>query len=379
MTDDPTEDAGSPAPDSKPKRPPPTIDLEASEVSGDTQGAGAGSGASRPVRLRLASLLPALSGAVAALIMIGIVWATGWLGPDAQPVATAPQSVSAGLSDLSDRVGRVESKMSAAGPAVPDTALRAKLEAQETAVNGLRDDLTALRKQVDAASAALNELKSAPRASGASPDLSALTERLARVEQTVRALPDKVQTAATAADDVRLRRLVIANVLETKVRRGEPYADALNQAKALADDKSALTPLEAYAASGVPTDDALARSLLPMLSQLAAPTATAESPPATGKTNWYDRLASGASRLVRVEREGEPGSPATDVYAPLRAIANAARRNDIALVRSELEKLPPETRSRAQGWLDQVTARDAALGAAAAFSSRALAALAKAD
>src|ERR1700682_6586595 len=108
MTDDPTEDAGSAAPDTGPKkRPPPTIDLDASEVSGDTQGAAAGSGASRTARLQIMRILPALSGAVAALIVIGIVWAASWLAQDTQPVAAVSPSVATGMSDLSDRVGRI--------------------------------------------------------------------------------------------------------------------------------------------------------------------------------------------------------------------------------------------------------------------------------
>ena len=268
MTDDQKEDL--PAPDERPnKRPPPTIDLEPSEVSGNTQAAGAGS-PPRASWFRLATMLPPLAGAIAALVVIGILWAAGVVGQEPQQVAAVPPSVASGLNDLSDRIGKVETRLSST-PAVSDGALRSRVDALETAANTLRDQSAALRKQVDAASVALNELKSAPRDGGASPDLAALTERLTRLEQAVRSPPDKPQAVATASDDIRPRRLVIATVLETKVRRGEPYAAALAAAKAVAEDKTMLAPLDASAETGVPTDAVLARDLLAMLPQLAPP------------------------------------------------------------------------------------------------------------
>src|SRR5581483_8070083 len=226
MTDDQAQDgqgSESGADSGAKKRPPPTIDLEASEVSGDTQ-ATAGS-TSRASWFRPATVLPPLAGALAALVVVGILWAAGVIAPAQQQVAVPPQ-VESGLNDLSNRIGKVETKLSstpASAPA-PDGALRARVDALETAANALRDQSNALRKEIDAAAAALNELKSAPRDGTASPDLSALSDRVARLEQAVHAMPEKPQPAAQASDDVRPRRLVIATVLETKVRRGEPYA-----------------------------------------------------------------------------------------------------------------------------------------------------------
>lgn len=374
MTDDHKEDL--PTPDERPnKRPAPTIDLEPSEVSGDTQAAGA-ENPPRASRFRLATVFPPLAGAVAALVVIGILWAAGVIGRESEQAATVPPLVASGLNDLSDRIGKVETRLSSTS-AAPDSTLRSRVDALETAANTLRDQSAALRKQVDAASVALNELKSAPRDGGAPPDLAALTERLARLEQAVRALPDKPQGAAVVSDDIRPRRLVIATVLETKVRRGEPYAAALAAAKAVAEDKAMLAPLDAAAETGVPTDAVLAKDLLAMLPQLAPPPATeSRAAPANKASGLLGQLA---SNLVSIERVDAPNSVPPDSNTQLQAIALLARQNDVIHARAEIEKLPSDLKSRLQPWLDRVNARDAALKSVTAFSASALAAMSKAD
>jgi hypothetical protein len=281
------------------------------------------------------------------------------------------------LNELSDRVGKVETKLSSV-PATPDGALRSQVDALEHSIMSLREQSTALRKQVDAASAALNDLKAAPRDGGAPADLSTLTERLSRLEQAMRAMPEK-STPVSAADDARPRRLVIATVLETKVRRGEPYAAALAAAKAVAEDKAALAPLDAYAETGVPTDAALAKDLQALLPQLApAASAATQGEPAT-KGGLLDRLASNASRLVRVERADAPSPASPDPGVQLQSINTGVLQADVARARAEIEKLPPDLKAKAQPWLDRVNARDAAIKTAAAFSASTLAALSKAE
>jgi hypothetical protein len=378
MTDDPSDEIkGS---DDRPnKRPPPTIDLEASEVSGDTQ-ASPGNGEPRASRFTLATILPPLAGALAALVVMGILWAAGVIGSEPQPqqAATVPPAVTSGLNDLSDRIGKVETKLSSTPPT--DSALRARVDALETAANTLRDQTAALRKQVDAAAVALSELKSTPpRAGDAAPDLTALTERLARLEQAVRALPDKPQAVATASDDIRPRRLVIATVLETKVRRGEPYVAALAAAKAVAADKAVLTPLDASAETGVPTDAMLAKELQALLPQLMPAAPAAAPAESKSKSGLLDQLASSVSKLVRVERVDAPERPSLNPNAQPQSNWAVVLQADVGGARTQLEKLPPDLKAKAQPWLDRVNARDAALKAVAAFSSSALAALSKAD
>jgi hypothetical protein len=385
MTDDQADGPGTDG--GAKKRPPPTIELEASEVSGDTQASSAqasnaqslnGNGAPPASRLGLAMILPALAGAVAALVVVGMLWAAGVIGPAPQQVAAVPPAVASGLNDLSDRIGKVETKLSAPPPAT-DGGLRTRVDTLESAANTLRDQSASLRKQVDSASAALNELKAAPRDGSASPDLAALTERLARIEQAMRALPDKPQAAAPASDDLRPRRLVIATVLETKVRRGEPYVAALAAAKAVAEDKAALAPLDADAETGVPTDAVLAKDLLALLPQLSPQASAEPQAPSSNKGGLLGHLASNASKLVRVERADAPETTSADVGADLQAVAAAAQQNNVRQARAAIEKLSPDLKARLQPWLDRVKARDAALQTVTAFSASALSAMSKAD
>jgi hypothetical protein len=57
----------------------------------------------------------------------------------------------------------------------------------------------------------------------------------------------------------------------------------------------------------------------------------------------------------------------------------AALRNDPGEARRELLSLTPEERAAAQGWLDKIAARDAALAASRQFADDSMAALAKAQ
>jgi hypothetical protein len=368
MSDDQTSTDSLNA-DGRPKRSPPTIDLDASEVSEQTDGAQADSRHVWSMPRWLAVGLPVISAVVGALAAVGMIWSSSWLVRDATPTSES-QQLSATLAELSGRIARIESKPSTPAAPAPDGEMRARLEAHEAALNAVRSDVTALRKQTEAAMAAGNDLNAAPH------DLSALTERLARLEQAVRALPREF--AAPAGDDKELKRVVVANVLEGKVQRGEPFADTLAAAKTLTPDATGLAPLETFAATGVPTDGMLAKELLALLPQLAPASApTTSDKPASGNGGLLDRLASGASKLVHVERADAPDSLPRDVGGSLRAIADAARRNDLAAARNELAKLRADLKSRAQPWLDRVTATDAARKAAGSFSSSALAALSK--
>ena len=59
--------------------------------------------------------------------------------------------------------------------------------------------------------------------------------------------------------------VVAATLLDVSVRHGEPYAAALEAAKALAPDPAVLKPLEPFAASGVPSPSTLVSTMRPPL------------------------------------------------------------------------------------------------------------------
>src|SRR5258708_3126884 len=140
MVDDRPEDSG-PSPDSgRPKREPPTIDLEASEVTSEVQNPGSHDSESHappeptpeePSPPTSPSPSPSpwgvavISGAVAASLVIGVGWILGW--PEVPPNAAAPQVIAATIDGLAARVASVEAKTDKP-PSAPDPAAAARVE-----------------------------------------------------------------------------------------------------------------------------------------------------------------------------------------------------------------------------------------------------------
>lgn len=416
MAEERPDDPG-PSPDSRPKRAPPTIDLQATEISSEPAKAEASGEAatdsvkpdapaaheaepqpeavphaetqpetasvapdaepSRPEPSRPVSpwVVAPVSGAVAAALVIGVGWLLGW--PAVQP-ASAPQPSAATVDELGTRLTALESK--AGKPAAPavDPAATARLEALDKSIAALRTELAATRAQSDKLAAAVNDAKAAPRDGAAAPDISGITARIDKIEAAVKAQGAAIakqdskiaDTKAEAkADDVPLRRVVAASLLDGAVRHGDPYASALEAAKGLSDDAAALKPLETFATSGVPSPNALCRELIEIVPQLAP------LPPdaAAANAGLVDRLKAGASTLIRIERTDGTG---TDPGSIVARVTSAAVHNDLALTERELKSLPPADRTAAQAWLAKVDARRAALDASRKFADNAMAALA---
>jgi hypothetical protein len=379
MVDDRPEDT-QPLPDSgRPKRAPPTIDLEASEVSGETRNAG-GDAQPEPISPeRSAPISPispispwviaAVSGAVAASLVICVAWVLGWPAVPATPAA--PQVDAAAIDDLAARLASVESRTGKPAAAAPDPAAAARVEALEKSLAALRGELAATRTQSEKLAADLNGVKSAsaPRESAAPIDLSAINERLAQIERATRAQTAEIaQENVKPADDVPLRRVVAAALLDVLVRIGDPYPAALAAAKSLTDHADALKPLEGFAAAGVPSAAALSRELLTLVPKLSPPM------PENSTTGLVDRLQAGAAKLVRIERTDGVGNDRGAIVARVTA---AALRNEFAEARRELNTLSSGDRAAAQAWIDKADARDAALAASRKFAADAMAALAK--
>jgi len=400
MVDDRPEDTGSLPDSGRPKREPPTIDLEATEVSSETKrAAGASSEAtpepvaepppeaakasfeeppvagtpSRPVS---PWIVAPVSGAVAAALVIGVGWMLGW--PAIQPASAPPApQLSAAIDGLTARVAGLEPKVGK-----PDPAAAARAEALEKTVAALRTELAATRAQGDKLASAINDVKSAPRADGtASPDLSGIDERIAKIESQMRTQGAEIaqqgskladaKADAKPADDMALRRLVSAALLDVQVRIGEPYPATLATTKALAPNPDVLKPLDQFAEKGVPNANRLSTELLALVPKLSP---AAQQNEATTGTGIVERLQAGAAKLVKIERTDTAGNDRGAVVARITA---AALRNDFNEARRELKTLEPADRAAAQAWLERADARDAALAASRQFATDAMAALAK--
>ena len=399
MVDDRPEDTGSLPDSSRPKREPPTIELEATEVSSETKSAAETSSEaspepspeptpeapsvspvdappSRPVS---PWIIAPVSGAAAAALVIGVGWMLGW--PAIQPASAPPApQLSAAIDGLTARVAGLEPKV---GKPVPDPASAARTEALEKTVAALRAELAATRAQGEKLASTVNEVKSAPRGDGAaSPDLSGIDERIAKIESLMRAQGAEIaqqgskladtKADAKPADDMPLRRLVAAALLDVLVRIGEPYPVALAATKPLAPNPDVLKPLDQFAEKGVPSAGKLSSELLALVPKLL-PAAQQNNATTTG-TGIVERLQAGAAKLVKIERTDTAG---TDRGAVVARITAAALRNDANEARRELKTLEPADRAAAQSWLERADARDAALAASRQFAADAMAALGK--
>ena len=417
MVDDRPENQGSLPESERPKREPPTIDLEASEVTSETAKAGdttradtaapetatseaaASEAAAADTETATAAepapqpvpapapvspwIVAPVSGAVAAALVIGVGWMLGW--PAVQPAAAPPApQLNAAIDGLTTRVAGLETKTSKPSAPVADPASLARIDTLEKSLTALRGELATARTQNEKLASAVNEVKLAPRADGTpapAPDLSGINEQIAKIESAVQAQAAEIAQQGSKiadkpvdtkpADDLPLRRVVAAALLDVLVRTGDPYPAALTTAKALAPNADALKPLEPFAATGVPNAGKLSGELLTLVPKLspAVPQDTA-----TTGSGIVERLQAGAAKLVRIERTDTAGNDRGAVVA--RATA-AALRNDANEARRELKTLAPADRAPAQAWLDKADARDAALAASRQFAADAMAVLAK--
>jgi len=393
MVDDSREDSGPPGDAGRPRREPPTIDLTATDVSttaqdtaeAKTEGAPPDEHIASPARPVSPWAIAPISGAVAAALVIAVGWALGWPAVQAPPPAV--QLNAGAIDDLTMRIAGLESKAGKPAAPVADSAAAARMDAIEKSVAALRSDLAAARVQTEKLASAVNDAKAAPRdAATGAVDLSAVNERLAQIERAAKAQETEIagikaaevksaetkSAASKPADDVALRRVVAASLLDVSVRHGDPYASQLAAARSLAPNADALKPLDTFAASGVPNAAALCRELITIVPRLTPKAAETET---TG-SGVIDRLQAGAAKLVRVQRADAVGNDRGSIVARVTA---AALRNDLNEARRELNTLAAPDRVAAQEWLGKADARDAALAASRKYAGDAMAALAQAS
>ena len=266
---------------------------------------------------------------------------------------------------------------------MPDPAAAARIEALEKSVAALRGELAARARRTRSSLSALNDVKSAPRSDGAaSPDLSAINERIAKVESQMRAqsaeiaqqgskLADSKAAEAKPADDMPLRRVVAAALLDVLVRTGDPYPAALAAAKSLAPNADALKPLDQFADDG----RAERRQAEPRIAGAGAESCRRRRSGHCHDRFGHRRAVAGGRRKTGPHRAHRHRG--NDRGAVVARVTAAALRNDFNEARRELKTLEPADRAAAQGWLEKADARDAALAASRQFAADAMAALAK--
>jgi hypothetical protein len=386
--------------DSTPGRRPPTIDLTATEVGPEKPAesetpakdeappsASAEATANSSRSHVMTALAGGAAGAIAIAAIIAALQATGhWPVREGEPpVASAPTAApnDAAIADLTAQLNKIQSALAAQHP---DPALVSRLASVEATTKSLGDSLNTLTSRVDqattAAQGAQAQAKSAADAAGAAKtsaqsgiarnDLDALASRVAALESTVKSLSDSVshQAAGGGADDGAARLIAVAEALRAAVERGTPFQAELTAAKSLGADQIALTPLEPFAASGVPSATTLARELVTL-----APTLTEAVEPRQTQSTFLDRIEVNAQRLVRSTPLDAPAGD--DPRSVAMRIGFDASRGDIDAALADIAKLPDAAKAIAAPWVQKAQARNAAIAASLKLTTNALATLGK--
>jgi hypothetical protein len=153
--------------------------------------------------------------------------------------------------------------------------------------------------------------------------------------------------------------------LRNAVESGAPYKLELAQVKSLGADAKALVPLEAFAASGVPSKAVLAQQLTALIPAMLKGSG-AQKPPA----GFLERLQANAGNLFHIRPMVAPaGDARADVLARIEV---AAAHADIGSALANLGRLAASARAPAQAWIAKAKARQVALAAVRAFAADAV-------
>jgi hypothetical protein len=421
-------------PDNKSSRRPPTIELKATEVDQPNAAAPAGGGGSteappkesstpRPRQSatstsRLKSQAAgAILGAVAVVVIVAVLWFARFAppreaaapSPPAPETSAAVQSAPNSEAAISARLDKLERAMEAQQAGASQNK---QIPAAEAQTKALSDSMAALSRRVDniaaasqsaaktadaaqaaaeaakatsekasqaasdAASKAASEAASQAATQVASQtgvqknDLDALTNRIAALENAVKALSENAAHPAEGADDQAARLTIAAEALRATVERGAPYQAELAAVQALGVSQDAVAPLQPFAATGVPTTAALAHELETLAASLRR---AAETP--SGGSTFLERLEAHARNLVQITPVDAP--PGDEPAAVMARIEIDAAHADIAAAQSDIAALPQAAKPLAADWFDEAKAREAAIAASRKIAAAALANLSK--
>jgi hypothetical protein len=323
-----------------------------------------------PEELSWAEATAGMAGAAGALIVFLLLWLVGALSGGGAPVDFGPRLAAIekqlgelaarpmppsvdpkAIDALSSRLDRLEKTQAAPRAPVTDPVVLGRLNAAENALKSISDNVAALSRRSEAVDTGLRELQTR---------LDKLAASFAELQTTAR--------AAAVGSDRAVRLAVAAGALRAAVERGDPFVAELATVKANASDASALSPLQPFAATGVPSEAALAQELAailrPMLQASGAPASDA---------NFLERLQANAEKLVRIRPVND--ARGDDRGAVLARVEQRAAQANVSGALAELAKIPPAQRGQAQAWMQKAEARDHALDASRRFAAAAVAAL----
>jgi len=273
--------------------------------------------------------------------------------------------------ELIDRLGKLEEALGAASAADPATlspqlaALTARLADIEKSVRQSGDTARAGAARVDTelANVRTETGRIAQRLDTLKGEVderlkaAARTADLGPIAAKLAALERDAQAfikseADRAANTSHMLLALELAGLKRAIDRGEAYAEELARAKKLAGPSVNFAPLERFMREGAPTPQELAKSFPKVANAMID--AEAETPSAS----LLDRLVSGARSIVRVRKVGQPGDDPS-LEAVIGRMETALKDGRLAEVLAQAKKLPPKAALAGEDWIRKVEARQA--------------------
>lgn len=306
-----------------------------------------------PARSRLPAL--ALAGLVGGVVGAGLVM----LAISRMTPAVAPEQIAAlqsRLDTLQGAAAELDRKAAAASEAA------AKAGAAALAATARASEVAAAQAPDAAAIAGLNAQaqRAEAAASTARQMLEQASARIGNVETLAKAAAAPSPQALAAA------RIVLAERVQSALASGQPFAGDVAALAKGGGSPEQLAALNAVAASGAPTRDAL-------LTQLRSHRAMFARELMPASAGWQDRLLGLASRIVSIRPVGETGAndPAT---LPMR-LETAIAKGDIVAAAALWGQLPEPARRASADFGQALQSRAAADAAIAKIAQDAVAAL----
>lgn len=379
MADEGRPEDEAPSPKPKRRRRPPTLDLTAKEVKADKKtseqtgqeapraesGAAASGSSWDQTRARVtggdwrsivpAPVLAAVLGVLAGALVVYLLMPRGE-GADprvgqitqeiaalsarietlaGRPAAAAdPAGLGARIDRLTAAIGEAEQRLAAVEkrpePKAPDlSAVNQRAAAIEGTLKELRSSLSDLRRIAEEAPEAASS-QAADKLAGR---IGGLEDRIAALAAARAAQPTNADLAAA---------IVSLNALSAALRSGQPYAKELDAARSqLGEGAEKLAPLAPFAAAGLPAIETLGKQFSELVPKILS------GPEPNG--NFFERLTTNASRLVQVRPVGEPAG--NSVGAILARAETKLANRDLRGAIAEVESLPEAEKAMAVQWL----------------------------
>jgi hypothetical protein len=310
--------------------------------------------------------------------------------PTVDPKAIADLSarldvIDAGLRRVDERLARAESTLATPRSAPTDPAVLERLGAAESMGRALTATISDLRQRIDDLATTARDAKSRADAAADKAD-KATTPRPEAIQRSdLDALAARLAALEQAekAIDRRVEQAATGASADRAVRLAVVAAalrSAVERSMPFTAELAAAKALAPDAAALAPLEP-FATSGVPSPQTLArdlhqlAPALASAAGTPAHDGGMLDRLQANAERLVRVRPVGE--TPGDDASSVVARAEAKADRGDIAGAFADLDRLPPAAKTIAAGWIKAAQGRVAAVEAARKLAADSLAALGK--